>query len=179
MADRQADEPKKVPPRNDLRKSPLYKGSRAAELAGRDPDFVYEYKTLDENHPQCLDKSGALSEHEYGKDVSGFVQVKPWEVVNRQNDSRVKQAEPREDQGKPIDTRVRRGNQVLCRLPREEHEKYAVADAAYTDFIEKQIFSPERRGDGEARMTAVVSRDIAADRTQLLRSAGHPIPGIS
>ena len=171
--------PKTVPALNDLKSSPLYKGSRAAELAGRDPGFKYEYKTLDENHPQCLAKSGALTVHEYGKDVSGFVQVEGWEVVNRQTDPRVRPAEVREDQGKPIDTRIRKGNQALFRLPADEHAKYGIADAAYSDFIEKQIYSPERRGDGEASMTAVVSRDVTADRTQLLRAAGHSIPGIS
>ena len=179
MADKQAEAPKQVPPRNDLKKSPLYKGSRASELSGRDPAFKYEFKPLDEHHPHCLDKTGQLHEHEHGTDVGGFVQIKGWDVVNRQTDPRVRPAETREDQGRPIDTRIRKGNQVLCRIPVDEYEKYGIADAAYSDFIEKQIFSPERRGDGEAHMTAVVSRDITADRTQLLRAAGHPIPGIA
>lgn len=170
---------KKVPPRNDLKPSPLYKGSRAAELAGRDPGFKYEYKTLDEKHPHCLDKTGQLHEHEHGNEATGYVQIKGWDVVNRQTDPRVRQVETREDQGKPIDTRIRKGNQVLCRIPVEEHEKYAIADAAYDDFIEKQVFSPEHRGDGTASMTAVVSRDINADRTRMLINAGHTIPGIS
>lgn len=174
-----ADTPKKVPPRNDLKPSPLYKGSRASDLAGRDPNFRYEYKTLDEHHPHCLDKTGQLHEHEHGTQVGGYVQVRPWEVVNRQTDPNVRQVEARQDQGKPIDTRVRKGNQVLCRIPVEEHEKYGIADAAYSDFIEKQIFTPERRGDGNAHMTAVVSRDPDVDQLQLLRNAGHPVPGIA
>lgn len=177
MADKQADQ-KTVPPRNDLKKSPLYKGSRAADLAGRDPNFVYEYKTLQEDHPHCLDKTGQLHEHEHGTQVGGYVQIRGWDVVSRQTDPRVRPMETREDQGKPIDTRIMKGKQVLCRMPREEHEKYTLADAAYSEFIEKQIFSPERRGDGQAHMTAVVSKDPNADKLQMLRNAGHSVPGI-
>jgi len=179
MAQQQLEAPKKVPARNDLKSSPLYKGSRATHLQNRDPNFVYEWKTTDENHPHSLKASGCLEEHERGHAVGGFVSIGGWEVVQRSSNDKVLQAETREDQGKPVDTLIRRGRQVLCRLPREEHAKYQVAEQAYQEAIEKQIYSPERSGDRTASMTAVVSRDENADRMQMLRDSGHPIPGIS
>jgi hypothetical protein len=170
---------KVVPARNNFTKSDLRKNSRALDLQNRDPNFVYEYKATDPNHPFCLKKTGQLGEHEHGNQAGGFVTIQGWQPVHRQTDPNLAPLEAREDQGKPIDTTIRYGSQILCRMPRDEYEKYAVADGAYQDAIQKQVFSPERSGDGTARMTAVVSDDPNADRIAMLRNSGHPVPGIA
>ncbi len=172
-------DPKKVAPRNNFTKSDLRRNSRALDLQNRDPNFVYEYKATDPSHPFCLKKTGQLGEHEHGNQIGGFVTVTGWQPVHRQTDPNVAPLESREDQGKPVDTLVRYGSQILCRIPKEEYEKYAVADGSYQDAIQKQVFSPERGGDATARMTAIVSDDPNADRISMLRNSGHPIPGIA
>jgi len=179
MSDQPEGGKKAAAPRNNLKGSVLRKYSQASQLQGQDPNFRYEWKTTDENHPHCVDKSGRLEEHEYGNQIGGFVTVGGWQPVTKQTDPRVRQKDVRDDQGKGVDTLVRRGKQILCRIPREEAEKYEIADKAYQDAIEKQLYSPERQGDGHARMTAVVSNDPNIDKMQLLRNSGHPIPGIS
>lgn len=173
MADKQSAP--RVPARNDLKSSALYRNSRANELQKRDPNYVYQWFSLDPNHPQYVGRY--LSEHEVGSSVSGFATIAPWEVVQRTTDPRVAQVEPRTDQGKPIDSTVRHGNQILARLPKEEHEKYAQADCAYQDKLEDSIYSPERTRSPTVSMTAVVSKDEHADPQQMLRQSGHPLPG--
>ena len=168
---------KEVPARNNLKKSPLYANSRANEITNRDPNFVYEWKTTDPDHPSALSNTGQLSDHEYGNSVGGFVAMPGWQVVQRAANDKAAQLAPRSDDGKPIDTVVRHGKQVLCRMPRDEYEKYSVADDAYQEAMERAIYSPERGGDGTVRMTAIVSRDTEADRVKMLRDAGHTIPG--
>lgn len=172
-------EKKVVPPRNNFKEGVLRRNSRALDLQNRDPNFVYEYKATDPSHPFCLKKTGQLGEHEHGNQIGGFVTVAPWQPVHRLTDPAVQPLEAREDQGKPVDTMVRYGSQILCRMPREEYEKYALADSSYQEAIQKQVFSPERSGDSAARMTAVVSDDPNADRIKMLRDSGHPIPGIA
>ena len=173
-------EAKTVAPRNELKPSPLYRNSKASQFAGLDPDFVYEWKTTDNQHPRSLDNTGQAMEHEHGNPVSGFVSVQGWEPVQKTTGGgKVKQADARTDQGKPIDTLIHHGRQIYCRIPKDEHAKYGIADAAYQAKIEDQIFTPDRMRDGNASMTAVVSRDENASQMQLLREAGHPIPGMS
>lgn len=177
MAEKAGDARKVVPERNELKPSPLYKGSQAAMIRGEDPNFVYEWKTFEREHPS--NASSKLDVHEYGTEVGGYVMIDGWQLCQRTTDPRVEQISPREDQGKPIDTLIRRGKQVLCRMPKSEHEKYQIADMAYQEVMEKHVYSPEKGGDGVASMTAVVSRDPNADRTQMLRAAGHNIPGVA
>lgn len=177
MADKAGEPRKTVPARNDLKPTGLYKGSQAAHLRGEDPNFVYEWKTFEKDHPS--NAATKLDRHEYGTDVGGFVMLDGWQVCQQATDPRVEQLAPREDQGKPVDTLHRRGKQVLCRMPKDEHAKYQLADSAYQAAMEKHIYEPEKSGDGQASMTAVVSRDPNADRTQMLRAAGHNIPGVA
>src|ERR1041385_572391 len=131
MADKPVDAPKKAPPRNDFKTSPLYKNSRALELRNRDPNFVYEWKTTDREHPGFVEPK--LAEHEHGTQLGGYVTVDGWEVCHRQTDPRVQQIEARSDQGKSVDTLIRHGRQILCRMPKDEYTKYGVADSSYQD----------------------------------------------
>ena len=174
MADK--SERKVVPPRNNFESDALYRNSRATELQNRDPDYVYENFSTDPESPAYIGKR--LAPHERGNNASGFVMVKAWEVVSSQTDANVRALDPREDQGRPVDTVARYGRQVTCRIRREEHAKYALADQAYEALMEKQIYDvPDRRRDGRTSLTTTVSRDEDADHIDMLRRAGHPLPG--
>lgn len=176
MAEKQPEPPKKVPARNDFQSDVLYRNSRATQLQNRDPDFVYESFSTDPASPAYIGQR--LVHHERGNAASGYVMVAPWEVVNSQTDADVRHLDPREDQGKATDTVARYGNQIVCRLPKGEHAKYQVAEAAMQSLIEKTIYEPDRLRDGRtATLTTVVSRDENADHMDMLRKAGHPMPG--
>lgn len=167
-----------APSRNNMKSSVLRKHSQASHLQGLDPNFRYEWKTTDENHPHCVDKSGKLEDHEHGTALGGYITIGGWQPVTKAIDPRVRQ-DKRDDQGKGVDSVIRRGKQILCRMPIGEHDKYALADSAYQNALQKQIYSPDRLGDGNARMTAVVSDDPNVDKMKLLRDSGHAVPGIS
>lgn len=177
MADKPA--PPKVPPRNDFKSDALYRNSRATELQGRDPDFVYESFSTDPASPAYI--GNRLTHHERGNPATGFVMVGPWEVVQSETDKGVRALDPRTDQGAPVDTVARYGRQITCRLPRKEHAKYAVAENAYQEMIEKQIYEPDRIRGGSTALTTVVSREENAEGIaagiDLLRRSGHPMPG--
>jgi hypothetical protein len=180
VAEKQSEpETKKVPPRNDLKASALYRNSRALELQNRDPDFVYQYFSVDPGNPVSLQgKTSKLHQHEYGTPRGGHVMVGAWEVVHSQSDANVRALAPREDQGKPVDTVVRYGRQVLCRIPRSEHEKYAIADAAAAEAQEREIYSPDRHTTATTDLTTVVSKDENANQMAMLKQSGHRMPGI-
>jgi len=170
--DKQA--PKKAPPRNDFKTAALYKNSRALELQGRDPDYHYEYLSTNPEHPSYIEKK--LRAHEIGNQASGFATVDGWEVVHANND-RALPVERRDDQGKPVDSTVRYGRQVLCRIRRDEHAKYKLAEEAYQNVLEKQIYEPDHARFGSNALTSVVSRDEHIDQMELLKKSGHQIPG--
>lgn len=176
MPDPTGEQPKRkpAPPRNDFKSSVLYKNSRALELQNRDPEYVYEAFSTDPDSPAYIGKR--LVSHERGNPSSGYVSVGAWEVVHSQTDKAVRQLDPREDQGKPIDTVMRYGRQVMCRIRRDEHAKYAVAEQAGQEALERQLYEPDHLDAGNARMTAVVSRDENIDRDELLRRSGQPLP---
>lgn len=178
MAEKESGAQQKIAPaRNEPKKPVLSRNSRALELQGRDPEYHYEFLSTDPKHPSFIEHK--LNEYEIGDHLSGYAVVEGWEVVHRNTDRKVAQVEARTDQGKPVDTTIKHGSQVLCRIRKSEYEKHRLVEQARQTALEDQIYSPERQGDGQAFMTAVVSRDEATDRTQLLRQAGHPMPGIS
>lgn len=178
MAD-QTEEPapkrKAAPPRNDFKRSVLYRNSRALELQNRDPEYVYESFSTDPESPAYIGKR--LTTHERGSPMGGFVTVGPWEVVHSQTDRNVRAMEPREDQGKPIDTVMRYGRQIMCRIHRDEYAKYKVAEEASQVAQEKLLFEPDRMSDGNVRLTTALSRDENVDKMDLLRQSGHQFPG--
>ena len=165
------------PPRNNLKSSVLYKTSRANQIQGEDKDFVYEWKTTHEDHPGSLKNTGQLHEHEFGSDLGGYVMLPGWQVVQRAAGDKADQAEAREDQGKPIDTLVRRGKQILCKMHKSEHAKYRIAEEARQNELERQMYQTERQGDKDALMSTSLSRDENADHIQMLKRAGHTMPG--
>lgn len=180
MAEKAAEPPKQpqpavVPPRNDFESDELYRNSRATELQGRDPDYQYESFSTDPESPSYVGRR--LVPHERGNQASGFVMVGPWTVVHSQTDATVRALDPRSDQGKPIDTVARYGRQVVCKLHKKEFAKYAKAERAYQQLIERSIYEPDKIRDGKTALTTVVSRDENADHMEMLRRSGHPMPG--
>jgi hypothetical protein len=167
----------KVPPRNNLASTVLRKRSRSNELEGRNPDFVYQYfyDGPELAHPGHINRK--IHPHEHGTALGGFVDLPGWQVCHAQTDRQVKQAELREDQGKPVDTVIRRGRQVLCRMPREEFAKYGVADAADVEARSKMYHEPDRMRRPGAAMTVALSEEEGADGMEMLIAAGHPMPG--
>ena len=155
-----------APKRNDFKASPLRKNSRALELQGQDPRFKYQYFSTDEKHPGFIGKR--LVEHEIGNNVAGYTTVAPWEVVQDANAAKTASVAVRDDQGKPVDTTRRYGRQVLCRIPVEEHAKYAQVDDAYSSAMEKSVYTPERSGDGVASISGSVSRSDSANIQDLI-----------
>lgn len=168
-------ERKTVPPRNDFGSAVLYRNSRATEMQGRDQDYVYESFSTDPESPAYIGKR--LTPHERGNPASGYVMVGAWEVVSSQTDANVRALDPREDQGKAVDTVARYGRQIVCRIRKEEHAKYRAVDEAYERLIERQIYEPDRVRERNTALTTVVSRDENADHMEMLRRSGHPMPG--
>lgn len=169
--------PRKVPPRNNLAPTALRKQSRSNELQGRHPDFEYQYfyEGDDLTHPGHIDRK--TRPHEHGTPQGGYVDLPAWEVCNAQTDRKVGQAEVRQDQGKPIDSRIRRGRQILCRMHKSEHAKYQLADAADAEARGKAYKDPDRIRRPGAAMTIALSDDENADHMSMLAESGHPMPG--
>jgi hypothetical protein len=172
MAQATGETPKQVPKRNNLDSDRVYASTRAAELMGQDPDYIYQRFTTDIESPGYVGKR--LRRHEYGK-PGAYVMVQPWEPINELTDPSVKPVEVRGDQGAPIDTVQRHGRQITCRIHKDEHAKYAKADEAYLKLRERDLFAADKIRGRQASMTAVVSNDEQSDRGQMLREAGHPL----
>ncbi len=172
MAEAAGDTPKRVAKRNDLASDAVYANTRAAELTGSDPDYVYQRFTTDVDSPGYI--GHRLRRHEYGK-PGAYVMVGPWQQCNEITDPSVKAVEQRTDQGHPIDTVQRHGRQITCRIHKNEFAKYAKADETYLANRERDLFAADKIRGRQASMTAVVSNDESADRGQMLREAGHPL----
>jgi hypothetical protein len=178
MAAPSADAPPKVPRRNDQKTSPLYRNSQATKLRGEDPDFVYQ--TFDQRPESPAYIGNRTVPHQAApRSAVWNADVGPWEVCHSQTDKEVRALDPRTDQGKPIDTVQRYGNQIRCRIHKDEFAKYAQVEKANQAEREKQLYSPDQLKGQQASMTALVmdgDQDETA-RMQALINAGHPIPG--
>ena len=112
--------PKRVAPRNDLKPTEFVKQRPA--LFAQDPDFAYQWMHTDPRHPCYVGKY--LRPHEVGDHEVGYTVADPWETVSDMNDPGLKLRNPRDDQGKGIDTVRRQGEKVLCRTPLQNARKY-------------------------------------------------------
>jgi hypothetical protein len=178
MAAPSAEAPPKVPKRNDQKSSPLYRNTQATRQAGEDPDFHYETFSQNPDSPAYIGKK--LTEHEFGQPNGWAAKVGPWEVCHSQTDKNVRALDPRTDQGAKIDTVQRYGNQIRCRIHKDEYAKYGEVERANQKEREKQLFAPDQLRGQQASMTAMVlegDQDETA-RMQALINAGHPIPGV-
>jgi hypothetical protein len=179
MPESTGETPKRVPKRNDVKQpSVLYRNSRATELTGRKDGFVYQHFSQDPKSPGYIGKK--LKDHEYGPAHGLKAMIGPWEVCHSQTDKDVRALDPRTDQGKPVDTTLRYGEQITCRIPEEEFAKYALVDEANAKERERQLHSPDTMRGRTASMTAVVMDGDQDEigRGQALMQAGHPLPGM-
>jgi hypothetical protein len=163
------EEPKIVPPRNDLKKVEVYAVSKALEISGKDPGCEYEYKSTDPNHPGYYGNYD--HQHEIGDSSVGFATVEAWEPVSRKE---VTQGRPRDDQGKPIDTAIRHGSLVLMKTTKENHAAYAEIDRLRDIQKSKYLRAGDKEqinGDngGAATYTARAGVGFRGDHHDLLK----------
>ena len=161
-------ETKKVAPRNDIKSVKIVR--ERPDLIGLDPNYVYQRFSLDAKNPGYVERK--LNETYVGDDAIGFAVIPDgcgWEMVNRQTDPRVNQLGIRDDQGKALDSSIRHGNTVLCRMPKDVWEKtYKWADEARTELDSQRIYGGERESFGSHSVKAVVSQDESVDVKTLL-----------
>jgi len=164
------------PDRDAWKRVELTRNSRAHELQGREPGFHYESFSLEPDHPSYIGKR--LVPHEIGDQRTGFVTVAAWETCTAAVNSKVSALEPRTDQGKPIDTTVRYGRQITCRIPLSEYAKYEAVDKRRAAKRHEDLFaSPDRVGVPGAAVTTINSENANAEWQGELARAGHPMPG--
>lgn len=164
------------PDRDAWKKVELSRNSHAHDLQGREPGFQYESFSLEPDHPSYIGKR--IVPHEIGDQRTGFVTVAAWEPCTAAVNAKVTALEVRTDQGKPIDTTVRYGRQITCRIPMAEYAKYEAVDKRRSAQRHKDLFeTPDHVGVSGARVTTVNTENENTEwQTELVR-AGHPMPG--
>jgi hypothetical protein len=173
-----AEKQQTVAPRTPLKKVELSRNSQANRLAGRNPDFEYRSFSLEPDHPDYIGKR--LKQHEIGDQSSGYAVVDAWEVCSDVINEKVSLLDARTDQGSKVDTTVRYGRQITCRLPKSEYAKYDAVDRAKVAARAKQLYgSPDRLNFGDAVVTTMNSDSDNESQAAmgLLARAGHPMPG--
>jgi len=157
-----------VPSRNDAPAGlDLHAQSRAHELSGKDPNFHYEYKSLDPKHPQYF--GNYLKQREIGNQVAKYVFVDPWEVVHQ---GEVEQGRKRADDTKGVDTKVTHGSMVLMRTPKANAEKVHLMNDRMVNIQSAALHSNERNQIEQTRFGAqVFSGDVT--------SGAHAAPVVS
>lgn len=141
-----------VPSRNDAPSGlDLHARSMAHELAGRDPGFVYEYKSSDPLHPHFF--GNYLRRRELGNQVSGYVFVEPWELVSQ---GEVEQGRKRADDTKGVDTKVTHGSLVLMRTTAENARRSHLITDRMVDIQGSALAANERQQMGQTRFGAQV-----------------------
>jgi len=157
-----------VPSRNDAPSGlDLHAKSMAHEIAGKDPAFVYEYKSKDPAHPQYF--GNYLKRREVGNQVAGFTFIEPWELVHEGD---VEQGRKRADDTKGVDTKVTHGSLVLMRTPKANAEKAHLMNARMVELQSTSLHSNERASIQQTRYgTQVFSGDAT--------SGAHAAPVVS
>lgn len=157
-----------VPSRNDAPAGlDLHARSQAHEISGRDPSFVYEYKSNDPGHPQYF--GNFLRRRELGNDVIGFTFVEPWELVHQ---GEVEQGRKRADDTKGVDTKVTHGSLVLMRTPKANAAKAHLMNERMVAFQDRALQSNERKQIEQTRYGSQV-------HSGNLESGAHAAPVVS
>jgi hypothetical protein len=119
-----------VPGRNDAPSGiDVYSTSKAQTLAGRNPDFEYQWVSKNPDHPNHV--GNYTQARELGNQLTGYVMQDPWEVVTRGEG--VEQGRKRADDGKGVDTTVTHGSLILIRTPKANAEKARFIQDRYVD----------------------------------------------
>lgn len=179
MSEKQPEKPSEkfpvAPPRNNVNRHGLLKTTQAARLQGENPDFIYKSFSTEPRHPSSISKK--LSPHEVGTQLGGYALAPAWEPVQRVTDAATAFVQPRDDQGKGVDTVQRFGTQVVCRMRKADYDAtYGKTEAAYQEEMERQFytsekvtFSEEKDGvKGTASVRAALSKDGNVDIRELL-----------
>ena len=146
-----SDEPRVVPPRNDLKKQPIFVKASIADQAGAKPGHVRQWASKDPLHPQYYGRY--LDHRQVGDADIGYCQAEPWTVVQRKD---AKQGRKRDDDTSGIETAQTHGDLVLI----ETTEENAAIDREY-DRLKRKRAAEVREGvqtanrDG-AHMSAVM-----------------------
>jgi hypothetical protein len=127
----------------------VYSQSRAFEISGRDPNAVYEWASVDADHPQSawlkLQRQEIGGGSAIGPDGKPcYAMVEPWTVVPA---GEVVQGKQRADGPRtPFDTAVRNGRMVLLKTSKENAAKYEAINAMKADGYSRQLTDGVRGG---------------------------------
>lgn len=151
-----------VAERNDPKRVGWYSESESHRLAGKDPEYAYQWFSQDPRHPQFVGNYNR--EHETGNQAIGFCKVRAWEVVKKTDkDHNAGELRKRADDGKELDTTVTHGGLILCRLHRSEFAKYQEGDRKM-DAARTRMLSTNNRSYGRgAALTGGVETGTLED----------------
>ncbi len=128
-----------VPKRNDPAALEPYAKSQATKAENQDPNFAYEWFREDQLELK-------LHRHEIGSQSTGYLMVEPWEHVTQ--DQGIALGRGPASDGKPLDTRVRKGDLWLCRTPKDNHAKYARIEHENDALIDRRLSGGQRADIG-------------------------------
>jgi hypothetical protein len=129
-----------VPKRKDPAALEPYAKSQSTRAENQDPRFQYEWFRID----QLEEK---LRRHEIGDQTTGYLMVEPWEHVT--DDQGIVTGRGPAADGKPLDTRIRKGDLWLLRTPKENHAKYARIEQIRDGLITDRLVKGERHTVGK------------------------------
>ncbi len=129
-----------VAKRNDPAALEPYAKSQATKAEGQDPAFAYHWFREDQLDVKCRP-------HEIGNERTGYLMVAGWQPV-AQTEGIVTGRGPAAG-GTSTDTTIRKGDLVLCKLPKEEHAKYAVIEKKNDAIVDKRLSAGERHEFGQ------------------------------
>lgn len=173
-------EPKIYPPQNEPAEGQdVYAVSKRAQLAGLDPDFVYQLcNDFETTQGQPTEVAEKLAGYEYGFEGAGFTEVK-WGVVPRSEHAKMQGARKRPDD--PVagtDTVYRTGGQILLKLPRKKWETMQALERKHLAEMDLQLTGSKNRRTfsggttiGAATVRGSGEGPLAADATALAKSA--------
>jgi hypothetical protein len=155
-----------VAKRNDPASLEPYAKSQATKAENVPPGWVAHWFREDQLEEKCRP-------HEIGNERTGFLMVAGWQLCTK-NDGIVTGRGPAAG-GTSTDTTVRKGDLVLCKIPKEEHDKYAVIERANDELVNKRLTVGEKHNFGSNttfRTRTVGGRDgLDASTSDILGAA--------
>lgn len=150
-----------VPKRNDPPAGvSVYSKSKAHEIAGKDPDFDYEYKEArDATNPGYVENY--LHKQEITDGQGNFVTLDPWIPVEVKE---VKQGSKRADDSAGVSTQVRHGTGILCKTPIKNRQAREWLEANRNEQSRRALVGGERTGDRFVNLRGRVALGTADDR---------------
>lgn len=120
----QDEQPKIVPPRNNLKTEPVFVKASISDQAGARPGYVRQWvPSKNELHPQYYKKY--LQRQHIGDANIGYCEVDAWTVVPRKD---AKPGRKGDDDTSGIETAQTHGDLILIETTEENAHRYRVAD---------------------------------------------------